>query len=221
MPTGGAFPTKEAELNNYFGIAVPYLISNAARLGISSAHSTALSAALDLWYKKYPLATNANTRTKTITDEKDKAKAELTNLMRGVFDDIPNSALTSEDRNTLNLSERSAPARSPIPATSPVLKVDTGNRLEHTIAFTDEATPTSRAKPHGVRGCQIWVSIGGTSAPGDPKDYRYVATDTASPYVLHFEGADAGKNAWYIARWENTRGETGPWSDTVMATITG
>jgi len=31
--------------------------------------------------------------------------------------------------------------------------------------------------------------------------------------------ADAGKTAYYALRWENTRGETGPWSDVVSATI--
>jgi hypothetical protein len=33
-------------------------------------------------------------------------------------------------------------------------------------------------------------------------------------------GADAGKPAFYMLRWVNPRGERGPWSQTVSATIT-
>jgi hypothetical protein len=46
-----------------------------------------------------------------------------------------------------------------------------------------------------------------------------VALDTRSPYVLDFSGSDGAKNAHYILRWVNTRGQKGPWSETVSATI--
>ena len=36
---------------------------------------------------------------------------------------------------------------------------------------------------------------------------------------LDFAGADGGKTAHYMLRWESTRGEPGPWSDTASATI--
>ena len=68
-----------------------------------------------------------------------------------------------------------------------------------------------------MRGCQIWVKIGSPAA--DPKELTFIATDTKSPYVLQFDGADGGKLAYYWLRWENTRGETGPWSDVVVATV--
>ena len=85
----------------------------------------------------------------------------------------------------------------------------------------DANTPTSRAKPDGVRGCQIWMKVceQGEQAPNDPKQLTFVATDTKSPYVLQFEGFEGGMTVYYWLRWENTRGEVGPWSDAVMATI--
>ena len=43
--------------------------------------------------------------------------------------------------------------------TRPVGMVDTSQRLRHEIRFSDEATPTSRAKPAGVMGCEIWVKV--------------------------------------------------------------
>jgi beta-lactamase class A len=171
------------------------------------------------WLETYPASTNADTRTVTITDNKNLAKEKLTQTLRKIFKDIPESLLTVQDRNTLNLVEKSTGTPTPVPVTRPVGNVDTSMRLQHTIHFKDEATPQSKARPARVRGCQIWHKVGG-DAPKDPKELQYLATDTASPYVAHFDGADAGKPVYYWLRWENTIAETGPWSETIMATIT-
>jgi predicted phage tail protein len=44
---------------------------------------------------------------------------------------------------------------------------------------------------------------------------------TATPYLAEYTGAQAGQMAYYWLRWVNTRGEKGPWSEPVSATITG
>ena len=43
----------------------------------------------------------------------------------------------------------------------------------------------------------------------------------ASPYLAGYDPADAGKTAHYFLRGVNTRNQTGPWSETVTATIPG
>ena len=48
---------------------------------------------------------------------------------------------------------------------------------------------------------------------------RVVAVDTRSPYTRDYPGSEGGKQAHYMLRWVNTRGETGPWSETATATI--
>ena len=50
-------------------------------------------------------------------------------------------------------------------------------------------------------------------------EFHLVAMDTATPYLLEHAAGDAGKLASYLLRWENTRGEFGPWSETASATI--
>jgi len=106
--------------------------------------------------------------------------------------------------------------------TRPIGAVDTSQRLRHEIRFSDEATPTSRAKPAGVMGCEIWVKVAATgeASPADPDELSFVAMDTASPYIVEYEGADGGKTAHYMLRWVKTGGEKGPWSETISATIT-
>jgi hypothetical protein len=218
MPNSKPFPSKEADLNTYFNLAIPYLLNNATRLLVSPDNQNTLSVRLAAWNTAYPLSQNPNTRTVTTTATKDAARDDAKETLRIVFADIPESALTDADRTTLNLPERSTSRTpAPVPSTKPIGQVDTSKRLEHTIRFTDE--DGSAAKPEGVRGCQIWMKIG--SPATDPSELSYVATDTRSPYVYHFEGKDAGKAVYYWLRWENTRGETGPWSDSVMATIVG
>jgi hypothetical protein len=55
----------------------------------------------------YPASQNTNTLTKSIVQNKDIAKENVMGTLRLVYADIPNSALTVEDRNTLNIAERS------------------------------------------------------------------------------------------------------------------
>jgi hypothetical protein len=79
---------------------------------------------------------------------------------------------------------------------------------------------TSRAKPDGVAACELWLFVG-TTAPTGPEAMHLQAVDRSTPYLMEFESSDAGKTAWWAMRWVNTRGEHGPWSAMVSATIGG
>jgi len=107
-------------------------------------------------------------------------------------------------------------------STRPIGVVDTSQRLRHEIRFTDEATPTSRAKPDGVMGCEIWVKVlaAGEAPPVGADGLNFVTLDTASPYTVEYEGTDGGQTAHYMLRWVKKNGDKGPWSETVSATIT-
>jgi len=61
----------------------------------------------------------------------------------------------------------------------------------------------------------VWVRLFG---PNGQRAVR-MALDTRTPYTLDFDGPDGGKNAHYMLRWVNTKGEKGPWSETATATI--
>ncbi|MBK1832669.1 hypothetical protein [Roseibacillus ishigakijimensis] len=106
----------------------------------------------------------------------------------------------------------------PVPTTAPTLELDTGTSFQQTIHFRDKGAK-SKAKPKGVRGCEIWVAVG--AHPQGPGDCRYVGTDTRTPHITHFDPADAGKTAYYYARWVNSRNEPGPWSELTEGTIAG
>lgn len=108
----------------------------------------------------------------------------------------------------------------PANATIPAGSVDTSKRLQHTLNWTEATTPDNKKKPRGAMGAEIFVKIDGPP-PTDVKECTYLATDSATPYVVEYEGADAGKMAHYMLRWRMRDGSTGAWSETLSATITG
>src|SRR5207302_8223959 len=125
---------------------------------------------------------------------KDDERDSLVALVRALVAQLQASPIvTDAQRQALGLTVRATTrTASPTPTSHPVATVDTSKRLQHTIAFGDEATPGSRAKPDGVSGCEIWIKIG-EPAPVDPSELKYLATDTRTPYLAEFDGADAGK----------------------------
>jgi hypothetical protein len=103
------------------------------------------------------------------------------------------------------------------PPTRPVLVVDASQRMRHTIGFADEGTPTKKAKPFGVNGCEIWFKVGGPP-PTDWKQCAFLALDSQTPYVADWTAAEAGQTIHYMGRWKVGNGY-GPWSETVSVTL--
>ncbi len=200
---------------------VAYVSANAAALGLDPMADVApLSAASIDWGVAYPANTAAQQAAQSARQTKDAARTDLIALVRPLVRRMQADPVVKDsDKASMGITvPDTTPTDVVPPITRPVVNVDTSQRLRHTIHFADEATPTSKAKPPGVRGAQIWVKIG-DPPPADPTECTYVATDTRTPYVLDFDGTQAKQNAHYMLRWENTRGETGPWSETASATI--
>ncbi len=105
----------------------------------------------------------------------------------------------------------------PVLTTRPVGTVDTGQRCIHVVNFRDKAA-SGKAKSKGESGCEIWLKVG-DSPPATMKEAHFPGLDIATPDTAHYEMEDAGKTACYLLRWVNTRGEPGPWPETLATTI--
>lgn len=105
-------------------------------------------------------------------------------------------------------------------ATRPAARVDTSQRLQHTIHCTDEATPDNKKKPRGAMGAEIWAKFDGPP-PTDETECTFLTLDAFTPYVKDYPGSDAGKMAHYLVRWRMRDGSLTAWGETVSATITG
>lgn len=214
-------PAPDGDFDAWQTNFLAYATANAAALGLDPlVDIPPLTAAQGTWTTDYAANTAAQAAAEAARQAKDAARDAYVGVIRPLVQVLQASPdVDDTERAALGIT---VPDRIPtpavVPATRPVVKVDTSQRLRHEISFADATTPTRTAKPAGVRGAQIWVKIG-DPPPVDPSELTYLATDTRTPYLATFTGADGGKTAHYMLRWENTRGEPGPWSETASATI--
>ena len=126
---------------------------------------------------------------------------------------------TDAQRQSLGITPRD-PTRTPTPdiTSRPILKVDTSQRLRHTIRVMDESTPTSRKRPAAAMGFELWCKAGGPPPTGIG-ECEFLGLIVRSPNVEEFEPGDANQLVHYIARWQNKAGKPGPISETVSATV--
>ena len=197
-----------------------YVKINYAALGLTQDDATKLDNAFIRFENDYNANLAAIAAAEASVQTKNSSRSTLTNLIREDTKVIQaNPGVTNAQKAELGITipkETKTPA--PVPTTRPIADIDNKQRLQHTIHFFDEGSQKSKAKPEGVRGCEIWCKIGG-EPPLDYSETKYLATDTKTPYIAHFEGADGGKTAHYMLRWVNTRNEPGPWSETISVTI--
>jgi hypothetical protein len=132
-----------------------------------------------------------------------------------------NPLVANADLVAMGMPERNSGGRHPAPmvTTSPVAHVKTPGPGQIEIHFRDGSPDgAGRAKPPGVHGAEIvWATL--DSVPVDWSELVHSSFDTASPFHLAFEGHERGRHLYYALRWENTRGEKGPWSEIQSAVI--
>ena len=216
-------PGGDAEFNAWLGNFVTYANANLAGLGLVAADMTPVTSAQGKWNGDYPAHIAAQANAQSLRAVKDASRAAVEAAVRPLVRRLQASPTVSDgERASLEITVPD-PTGTPVapPTTHPLVVVECGARLRHTIHFADSATPTRRAKPAGVLGAEIWVKIlpVGQPPPTDPAALSFMALDTKTPYTLDFDGADGGKNAHYMLRWVSTTGQKGPWGDTAMATI--
>jgi hypothetical protein len=212
-------PAGDADFDIWQQNFYTYVNAHLAELGLTAADLAPLTAAQTTWQNAFSANITAQAAATGARQGKDTARDSFESLTRAFVrrvHAIPN--ITDAARASMNITVTRERAVASAPTTRPVVNVNTDQRLRHTINFVDESTPTSKAKPDGVTGCEIWNKVG--DAPTGPSQLTYLGTDTRTPYVAEFDESDGGKTAHYMLRWINTKGETGPWSQTVSATIT-
>jgi len=202
-----------------------YAAINFAELGIVLADTMPISAGKADFDTKMSANVTAQQAAQSARQAKDDSRDALESLVRALVNQLQvSSAVDDTERAALGITvpDRVRTAVVGDITSRPIGVVDTSQRLRHEIRFSDEATPTKRAKPAGVMGCEIWVKVtaAGEAAPTSADELSFLSLDTASPYIAEFDGADGGKTAHYMLRWVKASGEKGPWSETVSATIT-
>jgi hypothetical protein len=102
--------------------------------------------------------------------------------------------------------------------TYPDYDIDSGTIRHLILHFYDQGKKKSKAKPPGQHGVEIdWAIL--DAPPAAIKDLVNSAFDTHTPFTLEFDENERGKTVYFCLRWENTRGQKGPWSEIMSAII--
>ena len=220
MTKSRTIPVKDADFNVWQDIITKTAIANMSTWLLDAAWiNEALTPARAKWNTAWAAHENPSTRTIIITAAKRNARTEYEKVLKILVANLRfNTRATDDDRRAMGIHIRDTkPTPSPTPTTYPVLAIDTSVSRRLTINFRDSATNTL-AKPKGIHGAEIKWLI----ADEQPTVEQLTNSifDTRSPYTLVFTDDDRRKIVWLCARWENTRGEKGPWGDMESAIIT-
>ena len=214
-----SFPSKESLLNLYFirVFAYIFIAANLARFLVSTANQTELTTSFAGWSKYYPLATDPATSTEDNVANKNIWMERMLAILRKIFADIANSVLTATDRATLLIPIVGGPhPYVPMPDCWPIGTVRSKSRLALVITYIDSLTG-KKAKPEGVKGCEIWFKIGGTE-PISISEMTYLKTITKTPFVIDYDGTHGGQKVYFWIRWIDSKNE-GKWGPCISGTI--
>jgi hypothetical protein len=213
-------PSKDSEFDtlqsNVYGTAT----SNATQWLIPKEVITSLDPFRLRWNNAYTVYLNPAARTKAVTREKNDAKKEYRSMLRTFIQgQIMHNPLVSDAARIsmgLPVYDRK-PTQVVPPKTRPDMDIIFSQILKHFIHVRDSESK-SAGKPKHVIGFELWRRIGGDTTP-KYDEMTLVEVATRSPHKVEYTSVDRGTLVWYAARWVNTRGEKGPWSETVSAIV--
>ncbi|MDR0613092.1 MAG: hypothetical protein LBG45_06375 [Dysgonamonadaceae bacterium] len=105
----------------------------------------------------------------------------------------------------------------PVDKTFITLHVKPLGNLVLSAAFEDRDTGKSII-PYYLTGAVIYYAVSDTPVT-DQKELVHSQLATRSPLELIFDTTQRGKTVYLAARWQNRRGELGPWSEIIFAVI--
>jgi hypothetical protein len=173
------------------------------------------------YQNKYRIASNLETHTPGAVERRRKARevyeARLRVVIKGYI--TYNPTVTDDERKDLGLPvHKTGHTPSPVATDAPDVEVDTSILGWLFIYFFTRGGRRRKGKPAGQHGVEVaWLISNMPPARWD--ELTHSTVDTRSPFKLSFENDQRGKTVYFALRWENTRGEKGPWSDIMSAII--
>jgi hypothetical protein len=210
----GPIPPQIALFDAYIRIAIPYCDTNKVRLKINALKIGALVTALGTWNLTiYPAYTNEATRSKDDTNNMNNLKETITDGLREIYGDLPESELLTTDRNTLNLPARDVvPTPAGVMDEGPTTTIESVKHVLHTLRFQNPKTPDSEEMPENQE-IQLEIFVGEAGLTEDKITFGKSEKVTRFLYEVGFDPAQKGQTAYYRARYVNTRGQKSPPSD--------
>jgi hypothetical protein len=196
---------------------IAYVQTKLSAWAIPSQAFSELTTLMNTFQNALALTQNPATHTAITVRAKNEARTAVETKVRLFLKAYVtyNPAVTNPDREAMELPiHKTTHDPSPIAKTFPwtAILINLARHLQ--IDF--RGSEASKAKPDGQHGMELVGQIGGEK-PADQLEMPLSYFDTNSPLIIEFKEEDRGKTFWFAVRWENTRGEKGPWSDILSA----
>lgn len=189
-----------------------------ATYGITAPTAALVAAQQVLFHAAFLLSTTPATRTPVTVQATVDARATMEGVVRPICQQIANNpAVDPSDKIALGLNlPNNVPVPVPTPTIVPTVSLVRIDPLQATLDIRNPETPTSKKKPLGVIGIQIFTAVG-VAAVSDPAQCALAAVWTKNPNILGFVAGDRTKYCTVFARFTTRGGQggqalVGPWS---------
>jgi hypothetical protein len=152
---------------------------------------------------------------------KNQARRELETMLRQAIKNIFNAhpeIVTPIVRSQLGLpiytGER---VKREIGTKTPVIE-GKADGSSHRIRFFDPEDINHYGVIPAADGVEIYRKVGGEYS-ADVAEYEFLTIVRKSPYVHTYLPSEAGTKVYYVARWYNSKGEKGPWSNFITIVV--
>lgn len=220
-------PSKDADLVNWAQNFSTVLTAAPTDYGSTSAAAAAISTAVGTFVTDFGTdgtidrkAVNPATRTKAGVAALKVAKAAMLGLIRPVALAIINSATVTDEQKTtigVTVKDKVKTVIAP-PTTYPNITLLPAGSGLITLRYADNTTPTSKAKPSGVTGLQLFAATSATVIT-DAASIPFSEFITKQPMQLERDNSEKGKTLYVVGRWQNAKGESGPYGPIVSVIV--
>jgi hypothetical protein len=211
-------PAPDAAFDSWLANFSTLLTASPTTYGLTAPDAVIVAGVTTTWSAAYLAAINPATRTSPAIAAKDAARTAAEATVRPYALQISrNAGVTNDDKVAIGVNLPNS-ARTPVPppTTTPALSLAGSVHFQVTLAYGDTSTPTTKAKPPGAIGMELWRFLG-TAPSVDPNLASQYGVLTKSPAVIGHGAPDVGKYCTFWARWVTRSGpggqaQSGPWS---------
>jgi hypothetical protein len=168
--------------------------------------------AVDAWK---PEETRTQVMMAAVVDARKEFEPKYRSLHKIIKD---NPLITNEDLAKMGFPwGANVKTQKPVTQNVPKIKIQHPSDGVVAIYFSGEHNPKGGKEPdtHGAE--LVWAVL--DHIPATMGELIHSTFDTNSPLRLTFDISDKGKTVYFAARWENNRGEKGPWTAVFSAVI--
>jgi hypothetical protein len=215
-------PRRDEDFQAFVNPLTDYVKRHGDRFNIPESRVSELDTVRTAFNAAMAAAGNAETRTAAAVLKKTQARTALEECTRQFVAEflVRNRLVTDEDRQNMRVPiHKKTHTRAGIPTTFPILKrfIYLASRVYE--LFVQDSVHEGRARPDQVRGFEVGYLTGVAGLTVVPEMFTHSLFFTTSPARINFPPEAIGLTLYVAFRWENTRGEKGPWSEVYRLVI--